>query len=290
MPSRTAANLHGRLLYGLSLRQPSLISLAYYAYGQTTPGSAAYLMISIVSPQRSTNVLDATFDALALHGDPADRTGFHRLVSPHLHPEQGSGRSSPAADIPANSNNLIHKELAFLRNWSATVVASRARQRSGILPRRLERHCGASVVRPDGRSEPKEIPMIQAQAKRQITARSKRQKTTDPGARDAALTRSKAKAPTRRPAGQRQQTPERRDDGKQAQVLAILQTPSGATIEKIAAMTGWQHHSVRGFFAAVIRKRLGLNLVSETSAKGRVYRVVDRPASLPGSVETNKPV
>ncbi len=133
--------------------------------------------------------------------------------------------------------------------------------------------------------------MIKAQAKRQTTARSKRHKTTDPAGttREAAPKRSKAKAPTRRPAGQRQQTPER-GGSKQAQVIAMLQTPQGATIEKIAAVTAWQHHSVRGFFAAVIRKKLGLDLMSEISAKGRVYRIVDRPASLLGSVETKKPV
>ncbi len=132
--------------------------------------------------------------------------------------------------------------------------------------------------------------MIKAKAKLQIPARSKRQKTADPAGakREAAHKRCKAKTPTRRPAGQRQQTPERRS--KQAQVVAMLQTPNGATIEKIAAVTGWQHHSVRGFFAAVIRKRLGLDLVSETSAEGRVYRIVDRPAPLLASAETNKPV
>ncbi len=134
--------------------------------------------------------------------------------------------------------------------------------------------------------------MIKVQAKRQTAAQSKRQKTANPGGatREGAHKRSKAKASTRRPAGQRQQTPERRDGTKQAQVLAMLQTPNGATIEKIAAVTGWQHHSVRGFFAAVIRKRLGLDLVSEPSAKGRIYRIVDRPASLLVSAETNEPV
>ncbi len=133
--------------------------------------------------------------------------------------------------------------------------------------------------------------MIKAQAKRQTTARSKRHKIAESGTtREAARKRSKAKPLTRRPAGRWQQTPERRGGSKQAQVLAILQTPNGATIEKIAAVTGWQHHSVRGFFAAVIRKRLGLDLVSETSAKGRVYRIVDRPASLLATVETNQPV
>ncbi len=59
----------------------------------------------------------------------------------------------------------------------------------------------------------------------------------------------------------------------------MLQDRAGTTIAAIMAATGWQQHSVRGFLAGVVRKKLGLNLVSEPSESGRVYRIIDDMAS-----------
>ena len=67
-----------------------------------------------------------------------------------------------------------------------------------------------------------------------------------------------------------------RANSKQARVLALLGGANGATIATVIRTTGWQPHTVRGFFAAVVRKKLGLRLESEKTDGERVYRIVGR--------------
>jgi hypothetical protein len=69
-------------------------------------------------------------------------------------------------------------------------------------------------------------------------------------------------------------TPRLREGSKQAQVIDMLKSEQGATIQRIMETTQWQSHTVRGFLAGTISKKLGLPLESSKQGKeDRVYRI-----------------
>jgi hypothetical protein len=68
-----------------------------------------------------------------------------------------------------------------------------------------------------------------------------------------------------------------RAGSKQARVIEMLM--KGTTIDDIMKATDWQQHSVRGFFAGIIRKKLKLTLTSEAAESGRIYKVTGNAAS-----------
>ena len=60
---------------------------------------------------------------------------------------------------------------------------------------------------------------------------------------------------------------------KSAAVLALLSAKDGTTITEIAAATGWQNHSVRGFLSGTVRKKLGREIASALVDGERRYRI-----------------
>jgi|SRR6185312_4372247 len=65
----------------------------------------------------------------------------------------------------------------------------------------------------------------------------------------------------------------RRTATKMQACLDLLSSASGATVGDMQQATGWQPHSVRGFLAGTVKKKLGLDLTSTKEERGRVYRI-----------------
>jgi hypothetical protein len=63
---------------------------------------------------------------------------------------------------------------------------------------------------------------------------------------------------------------------KKSEVIAMLDREDGATLDEIAAATGWQKHTVSGFLSGTVAGRLGINLSSFRRDGARAYRI-DRP-------------
>jgi hypothetical protein len=108
-----------------------------------------------------------------------------------------------------------------------------------------------------GRAKAEETPMAKS-AKKQVTA-----KTAAKARKRSGSMRSSKKATLGVV----------RADTKQATAIEMLRSPNGTTIEALMKSTQWQQHSICGFLAGVVRKRLKLNLDSSVVDGQRIYRV-----------------
>lgn len=92
----------------------------------------------------------------------------------------------------------------------------------------------------------------------------------------ASSTTAKTATTTQQPAKINAKGEDAKAGSKQSRVIAMLQSPAGATIAAMMQTTDWQQHSVRGFLAGVVRKRLKLKLESRKVDGVRVYQIAGR--------------
>ena len=98
-------------------------------------------------------------------------------------------------------------------------------------------------------------------------SKSPKKRAVAPSATPAAVAKPAQSAP------RKAKLPNRESGSKQDIVIAMLKSPPGATIDAMMKATGWQQHSVRGFLAGVVRKRLKLKLGSKKFDGERVYQI-----------------
>jgi hypothetical protein len=110
--------------------------------------------------------------------------------------------------------------------------------------------------------------------------------TEDDAPEGAAPAKRQAKVKAAKPAkAAPTEKPTPRAGTKQATMIEMLKRPKGATVEQIAAATGWQHHTIRGAISGALKKKLGLTVEAtrtreispeRTGAKGSstTYRIV----------------
>jgi hypothetical protein len=130
-------------------------------------------------------------------------------------------------------------------------------------------------------AQPKEIPMPKTKSKRNTASSASDSKTKTRNSVRQTTARVPLK-PVAKPAAHQPRSapqPTASRQSKKAHIIAMLRAPGGATIEAMARAAKWQPHSVRGFLAGVVRKKLGLTLVSADGENARVYRITDRTAS-----------
>ena len=159
--------------------------------------------------------------------------------------------------------------------WSSP---ARAWPRSASSPRTTSRGAAAADTAPtsaEADASAAEAPAPATEADGAATPAKRKAKAQGQGEGRAKPPRPRLRRPTK---------PTPRAGTKQALMIEMLKRPEGATVEQIAAATGWQHHTIRGAISGALKKKLGLTVEAtrtrevgpnKTGAKGSstVYRI-----------------
>jgi hypothetical protein len=112
--------------------------------------------------------------------------------------------------------------------------------------------------------QPEEINMTKTQSAARDTARKPSRRTRKPSAEASAATAVPAKPP-------KSKVPTKAD-----LIVVLMRRPEGVTAAQLGEATGWQVHSVRGFVAGSVKKKLGLVVATEKVDGQTIYRIVDK--------------
>jgi hypothetical protein len=108
-----------------------------------------------------------------------------------------------------------------------------------------------------------------------------KKKASQVKASDQIVSKTQSTAARRRPSDKSVRPPQPEaaaapKPGKIAKIIALMRRPKGASISDLTKATAWQAHSVRGAISGTLRKKHGLNVVSEKFGDVRLYRIADR--------------
>ena len=128
--------------------------------------------------------------------------------------------------------------------------------------RAIEVEDAAEASNKNGAADPDEVEIAEASTEAKSIERPNRAK------RSAAKKTAAVSAKTTKTSSDRSKS-----DSKRDKIVALLQRPEGATLDALVKETQWQKHSVRGFLAGTVRKKLKLSLLSEKIDGVRTYRI-----------------
>jgi hypothetical protein len=128
--------------------------------------------------------------------------------------------------------------------------------------RAIEVEDAAEASDKNGAADPDEVEIAEASTEAKSIERPNRAK------RSAAKKTAAVSAKTTKTSSDRSKS-----DSKRDKIVALLQRPEGATLDALVKETQWQKHSVRGFLAGTVRKKLKLPLLSEKIDGVRTYRI-----------------